>query len=193
MYQLLRRATLSLRRTTLISVSVLGLVMATLALAPAANAVSYHHIYNYNGKCLDMTNGSTSNGAALQIWGCNTNPQQYWTLKSIVYQPTGTDGVLIINKNSGKCLSILNDSRTPPAAVIQWTCNNSGGDPWEDWIQNCSTGISNYCYLFNIGMSAFDGCCDMHPSGNGSSDGLLVYANIPDGNRAYFWTRTVVG
>jgi hypothetical protein len=192
MYQLLRRATL-LRRTALISASALALAVAPLASMPAANAVSYHHIYNHNGKCLDMTNGSKSRGTQVQIWSCNANLQQYWTLKSIVYQPTGTDGVLIINKNSGMCLSILNDSRTPPAAVIQWPCNNSGGDPWEDWIQNCSTGINNYCYLLNIGMSSFTGCCDMHPSGNGSSDGLKVYANIPDGNYAYFWTRTVVG
>jgi hypothetical protein len=36
------------------------------------------------------------------------------------------------------------------------------------------------------------GCCAMHPSGNGTSNGLGIHTNIVD-NKEYLWTHTVVG
>jgi hypothetical protein len=33
-----------------------------------------------SGRCLDDPSDSTTNGTQQQIWNCNTNPQQNWTL-----------------------------------------------------------------------------------------------------------------
>jgi hypothetical protein len=33
-----------------------------------------------SGRCLDDPSDSTVNGTQQQIWNCNTNPQQNWTL-----------------------------------------------------------------------------------------------------------------
>jgi hypothetical protein len=181
------------RRATLILVGVIGLTVGTLAFVPAANAASYYHIRDYNGQCLEITDGLSSNGAAAQQYTCNSNAKQYWRLSSVV-APNGSDALLIINEHSGKCLTILNNSTTPGAAVIQETCNSGGGDYWEDWDQVCATGLTGYCYWVNLGMAGGpqgpDDCCAMHPSGNGSSPGLKIYANIGN-QRAYFWTHTV--
>jgi hypothetical protein len=98
---------------------------------------------------MDITNGSTST-APLQQWSCNTNAQQDWTLISVV-APNGQPSLLIKNDNSGKCLSILNNGPNPGGQVIQWTCNTVGGDYWEDWQQGCSTGLSGWCWWYNLG------------------------------------------
>ncbi|MFG2823957.1 RICIN domain-containing protein [Kitasatospora sp. NPDC048365] len=33
-----------------------------------------------SGRCLDIPGGSTADGTQLQIWDCNTNAWQKWTL-----------------------------------------------------------------------------------------------------------------
>src|SRR3984957_20953131 len=68
------------RRATLILVGVIGLTVGTLAFVPAANAASYYHIRDYNGQCLEITDGLSSNGAAAQQYTCNSNAKQYWRL-----------------------------------------------------------------------------------------------------------------
>ncbi|WP_243751686.1 RICIN domain-containing protein [Niastella caeni] len=53
--------------------------------------------------CLDVTAGSTSNGALIQQWGYAGSYNQQWTIEG-----TGDGYFKIINRNSGKC---LDDSR----------------------------------------------------------------------------------
>jgi len=128
-----------------------------------------------NGKCLDMTNGSTSNGAQPQIWTCNDNPQQFWNFISI-----GSPFFLIQNANSGKCLSILNNSTARSATVIQWTCNFSGNDLWEDWRQSRPSSPFEF---FNAGNPYV-----MHPSGCGDSNGLKIFMNVSNQCPEDYWS-----
>jgi len=69
-----------------------------------------------------MTGGSKSRGAAVQQWACNGDRQQCWVWF----------GSQIRNLNSGMCLSIAGNDPHPGGEVIQWDCNFTGSDAWED-------------------------------------------------------------
>jgi hypothetical protein len=176
-------------RVPLILMSAAGLIVASLGAAPSAVAqtVQYRQIINYDGKCLDMTGGSRSNGTQAQQWGCNGNSQQYWG-----YVPTNAGGYLIENYKSGKCLSILKNDPNPGGAVTQWTCDFSGSNAYELWYLG---GIGNWTILYNIGTRNHRTCgsavweCAMHPSGNGTSNGLKIYNNVCGAscNPTYGW------
>jgi hypothetical protein len=90
-------------------------VMPASARASSARAV-WAPIVDHDGKCLDMNKASKKNGAAAQQWACDKKPQQNWDLKSILVK--GFQYYLIVNRVSGKCLSILNDDTNSGGAVV---------------------------------------------------------------------------
>jgi glucosylceramidase len=60
------------------------------------NPSTWYEIVNTNsGKCLDDTNGSTANGAALQQWSCTGSTNQQWQL-----QPTDSGYYKAVSANS---------------------------------------------------------------------------------------------
>jgi glucosylceramidase len=65
-----------------------------------------------DGKCLDVTNGSTTNGNQPQLWDCVAgSANQQWTV--------GADGSIT---GLGKCLDVVNNSTADGAAVHLWDC-----------------------------------------------------------------------
>jgi hypothetical protein len=153
------------------------------------NNSSYIQIINNNSsKCLDMRDGSDQDLTPAQQWGCNGRHQQYWEL---IQDPNiGGFWVELKNNLTQKCISILDNNNNPGAAVVQWGCNKSFGDLYELWNPDCN-GTGSMCTFWNAGMiagqSSPDGCCAMHPSGNGTTDGLQIYANVPDSSSGYSW------
>lgn len=147
---------------------------------------SYRQLINHNGKCLDMTNASTSRGTQPQEWACNGRSQQYWETIP-VSTPVGGAHYLLKNYHSGLCLSILNNSTKPGSRVIQWTCNTSGNDLFEDWGPSCPGSYSPYCVWYDLGMETSTNCCALHPSGDRTANGLKIYANNDVTLRAYRW------
>jgi hypothetical protein len=119
---------------SLLLVLVSGLLVTGFGGALPVAAVGTTIVNDGANKCLDMTGGSLSNGTQPQIWTCNGSRQQDWLII-----PVGSPFFLIENVNSGKCLSILHNSTGVNATVIQWTCNFSGNDPFEDWRQSSSS------------------------------------------------------
>ena len=159
-----------------------NVITATVAQAQSP----YARLFNYNGKCLDMTGGSTSNGTRPQLWTCNSNNWQYW--ESVpVSNPLGGAAYLLKNYHSGKCLSILDNKTAPGSGVIQYNCNNSGSDLFEDWAPSCPGSYDGYCTWEDVGMETSTNCCYMHPSGDGSSNGLEIYASNQPDHLAYRW------
>lgn len=82
-----------------------------------------------SGKCMDVTNGSTADGAIIQQWSCNGTNAQFF-----VYEKKGTftlpgNSLLslyeIRNLASGKCLEIQGGSTSAGARVAQATCTGS--------------------------------------------------------------------
>ncbi|MEU8234471.1 ricin-type beta-trefoil lectin domain protein [Actinoplanes sp. NPDC048967] len=106
-------------------------------------------ITGLGGKCLDLTNGSTTNGNLPQMWSCTGGPNQNWTV--------GSDGTI---RSQGKCLD-LKDSSSADGAVVQlWDCF---GGPNQRWTVSASRD------LINVGSGK---CLDV--KGNSTADGTQL-------------------
>jgi hypothetical protein len=107
-----------------------SLLLTGVAGAQPVAAAGFTGVHNAAAvhQCLDMTNGSNNRGTQAQVWTCDGRQQQFW---QYIYTPTGLGGYLIQNRKSLLCLSVLNNSLSPGAPVIQWPCDSS--DPWENW------------------------------------------------------------
>ncbi|GAA2796559.1 RICIN domain-containing protein [Kitasatospora sp. CM 4170] len=82
------------------------------------------YIYNSSGKCLEIENSSTKNGAPAQQWTCNRQAGSKW------YPHALGDGWYNFKNASGKCLEITNSSTGNGANAQQWTCNQQDGARW---------------------------------------------------------------
>lgn len=90
-----------------------------------------------SGKCLEVPDHSTADGARAQQWTCVGARSQNW-----VWYHLGTTHVegpgsaelrhyWITNRHSGKCLEVADSSTANGAPVQQWTCDaNAPGQVW---------------------------------------------------------------
>ncbi|GAA2494361.1 ricin-type beta-trefoil lectin domain protein [Winogradskya humida] len=93
--------------TSALAVGTLGLLGVTNAMAATTGSIS-----GLGGKCLDLTDGSTTNGNLPQIWTCVAgSSNQTWT--------AADNGSLQVK---GKCLDVANNATTDGAAVHVWDC-----------------------------------------------------------------------
>jgi ricin-type beta-trefoil lectin protein len=165
-----------------------GLTLKTLK----TDGTDFVYIENKDGKCLDMTGGSTAAGAQPQLWTCNHDAQQIW--ESIPLYG-GTKFMLLMNENSGLCLSIKNNDPNPGAEVIQWSCNYTGTDYYEVWYLTSPYGPDTTTQEGNSIMNdGSDNCtCGMHPSGDSSADGTKIFINrVNPIETDYLWDFTNV-
>ena len=79
-------------------------------------------IIGYGGLCLDVTNASTSDGTALELWDCNDTPNQEWTV-----EPDGTIRTL------GKCMSVFGTDTDAGTSVDLWTCDGGAHQQWQPY------------------------------------------------------------
>jgi len=78
------------------------------------------------GKCIDDANGGTSNGTAVQIFGCNGTSAQNWTWNS-------GDGTLRL---VGKCMDVAGGGTADGTPVQLFDCNKTGAQEWRWRNQN---------------------------------------------------------
>ncbi|GHF77171.1 hypothetical protein GCM10018790_64100 [Kitasatospora xanthocidica] len=111
---------------------IVGSVVALLAALPApaahaSGADTYVTTFvNVNsGKCLEIADLSTDDGAPAQQWDCDGGDNQLW---DVVYHPGGQ--YTIVNRHSGKCLEIADFDREDGAPARQWTCTGSINQYW---------------------------------------------------------------
>ncbi|MFE9046516.1 RICIN domain-containing protein [Streptomyces sp. NPDC012421] len=80
-----------------------------------------------SGKCADVADFDSADGAAIVQWGCGGDiNQQYW------FKNVGTSGyVQIMARNSGKCLEVDGASVDDGAAVVQKTCGSQKSQHWK--------------------------------------------------------------
>jgi hypothetical protein len=107
-------------------------------------------ITNVNsGKCLEVYNWSTSNGAQVDQWTCGNNQGNQtweWVLEGSVSIPGGSGNCCyifeLVNQHSGKCLEVYNWGTSNGAKIDQWTCYNDGNQNWlEDPGIPCYQGV----------------------------------------------------
>lgn len=90
--------------------------------------------------CLDVPNGNTDNGTALQLWQCaGGNANQVFALVPHPNPNPGFDGFYQI-KHQGKCLDVRGKSTANRAIIQLWQCSNGssnqafkpvGGEPYQ--------------------------------------------------------------
>ncbi|MEV7965987.1 lectin [Sphaerisporangium sp. NPDC088356] len=73
-----------------------------------------------SGRCLDVTGASQTSGTLVQIWDCNGQANQQWTLTSA--------GELRVY--GGKCLDVYQQSTADGAQVQIWDCNGQSNQKW---------------------------------------------------------------
>jgi ricin-type beta-trefoil lectin protein len=156
---------------------VMACIASTLAFAPAASAQQVvNFVVNYDGKCLDIPNGSTSNQAQAQQYTCNGGSNQKW----IMYQDSPTGYAIIVNVNSGKCLDVVDGSGAVGAKIQQYTCRSTANQLW------------NYDSSSGLLRVAHSGLCAAVRGGSVSNKEPVVqqYCTLTP---AYQWTTTPAG
>ena len=74
-----------------------------------------------NNKCLDVSGGSTANGAAIQIWACNgTGAQQF------VLSAAGD----LVNPQANRCVDIGGWNSANGATLVLWDCHGGANQKW---------------------------------------------------------------
>ncbi|MEV7770148.1 RICIN domain-containing protein [Kitasatospora sp. NPDC086791] len=84
-----------------------------------------------SGKCLEVADWRTDNGAPVRQWDCHGGASQVWNFVS------GTPGTFV-NVNSGKCLEVADWRRDNGAPVRQWDCHGGASQNW-GWGRNSPT------------------------------------------------------
>jgi Ca2+-binding RTX toxin-like protein len=97
-------------------------------LVPFGNG-DYELKINSTGKCVDVSNVSTADGAALQEYDCLGAAQanQLWKVIPIAGQ---SPYVAFQAKHSGKCADVSGVSTANGARLQQWTCLWGGNQQW---------------------------------------------------------------
>ncbi|GAB3656826.1 RICIN domain-containing protein [Glycomyces tarimensis] len=83
-------------------------------------------VARHSGKCADVVNGSTADGAEIIQYTCNGGDNQRWQLQSV-----GGGYYEIMSWRSGKCLDVSDASTANGAQVVQWPCNGGTNQQWQ--------------------------------------------------------------
>ncbi|MFD0313167.1 non-reducing end alpha-L-arabinofuranosidase family hydrolase [Streptomyces flavalbus] len=102
-------------------VAALSALAAMLVATSPAQAASIGALRGVgSGKCLDVSNASQADGAAVQIWDCSGGSNQQWT---------ATDsGQLTVYGN--KCLDVPGHATTAGTKLQIWTCSGGANQRW---------------------------------------------------------------
>jgi alpha-galactosidase len=73
------------------------------------------------GKCLDAYNNQTAPGTKVEIWDCNGQANQQWSVNA--------DGT-ISGVQSGLCLDVTSNGTANNSPVELWTCNGGSNQRW---------------------------------------------------------------
>ncbi|MFE6052927.1 RICIN domain-containing protein [Kitasatospora sp. NPDC056446] len=135
-----------------------------LAAAPAS-ALNYYPIDTagkavqvqvaFNGKCLEVADWRTDDGAPVRQWSCTGGANQKWTF---------TNGVAV-NQASGKCLAVVDASTVRGAFIEQRGCDGSNNQIWG----KVNVGADGYLSIHNVNSSYF-----LDVSGWNPNDGAAV-------------------
>lgn len=80
----------------------------------------------HSGKCLDVSDNSTANGAEVKQYDCGSGDNQRWRFESL-----GDGYVRIVAKHSNKCLDTQDGSPQAGAHLVQTDCGVGAGQAWK--------------------------------------------------------------
>jgi Glycosyl hydrolase family 62/Ricin-type beta-trefoil lectin domain len=145
----MHRGSLSRRRLSAVltaAVTALVALAAMLVAGPAQAATSGAVRGVGSGRCLDVPNGSQTNGTYLQIWDCSGGTNQQWTL---------TDGNQLTW--NGKCLDVPGHATTAGTRVQIWSCGGGANQQWRVNSDGTITGVESGLCLDVTGAGTANG------------------------------------
>ncbi|MEW9534736.1 endo-1,4-beta-xylanase [Microbispora sp. NPDC049125] len=116
------------------------------------------------GRCLDVPNSSTTNGTQVQLWDCNTNAGQRWTVTSSKQ----------IQVYGNKCLDANGRGTANGTQVIIWDCNGQTNQQWNVNSNGTITGVQS-------------GLC-LDANGAGTANGTKIILWSCNGQANQRWT-----
>jgi hypothetical protein len=141
---------------------------------PGTPPPRYRVTARHSGKCLDVQNPNTSDGARIGQFTCNGQAWQTWE-----FRDAGGGFVNLVSQHSGKCLDVTGASTADGAQVIQWSCNGGTNQQWQ-WV---TTGSFQQLRARHSGK-----CADVASAS--TADGALV-RQFPCGSQTnQQWTRS---
>ncbi|MEO3795173.1 RICIN domain-containing protein [Nonomuraea sp. B10E15] len=137
------------KRPWYLVIAMLAATLAPVASPAPAGAVAepvaggvYQLVVATSGKCADVVDHSTVNGAQLQQWTCNNNsPWQHFKVTS-----AGNGRYTLSNINSGRCIDVPNGATTQGLRLQQWGCgdHNKTNQLWRFAPSGTGTGTGTY-------------------------------------------------
>jgi hypothetical protein len=88
--------------------------------ADAFDGNTFSMVGGFSGKCLDVVNGGTDNGAKLQQWDCNGSNAQKFRFKKV-----RDDLYTFSNVAANRCVSAEAANLADRTSMILWECKNS--------------------------------------------------------------------
>lgn len=123
-----RRWPLAWFLVTALSVMAALLAPPRTATAAASGADTPVNLLNvHSGRCMEVENSSSADGARIRQWDCDGQPGARWLLRP---SAASSGAVNIVNAHSGKCLAVRTDAPqggTSAPRVEQWGCAGSPG------------------------------------------------------------------
>ncbi|WP_329174674.1 PQQ-dependent sugar dehydrogenase [Streptomyces sp. NBC_01477] len=116
--------------------------MLTTSASTALAATGSHVTGTASGRCLDVIGQSTTDGAGINIYDCNSQANQAWTLTAA--------GELRVY-DSAKCLDVAHASTAPGATLEIWTCNGGDNQKWKVNSNGTITGVQSGLCLDVVG------------------------------------------
>ncbi|GAA1986820.1 RICIN domain-containing protein [Kitasatospora viridis] len=129
-----------------------------------------------SGKLMDVSGGSTANGAPIIQWQSNGGTNQQWTLNRLA------DNVYTLTSvKSGRCLEVPNWSTGTGLQLDQWTCNGGANQQWAADLVGSLTGSSYQLTNINSGLT-------VEVSGASTTAGAAVDQGAGSGAANQQWT-----
>ena len=119
-----------------------------------------------SGRCVDVPNGTTTNGTQVQLYDCWGGAGQTWTYTT-ARQFTGVGGT---------CLDASNQGTSPGTQVIIWTCNGQVNQQWNVNADGTITGVQS-------------GLC-LDANGAGTANGTKIILWTCNGQANQRWTTS---
>lgn len=129
-----------------------------------------------SGKCVQVQNASTTNGAKLIQSTASSGPEQGW--KIIQRAPKQYK---FVNANSGQCVDVAGGSTADKTALQQWTC--AGASALNQLWSFTPTGDGYYQV-----SPASDPAGAMSLPGNSTADGALLEQDAWNGGTSQIWS-----
>jgi hypothetical protein len=94
-----------------------------------AGGGQYELVASHSGKCAEVVNGGTGNGALVKQATCTREPKQLWRLRS---SPSSSNVFEVVNVPSHRCLDVTGGPQgTQDGKLIElWSCNGTTNQAW---------------------------------------------------------------